>query len=374
MQQNDNILKDTDRNGKDRKWRARKIASQNLAEAYRDVWINDLIEEGWTPDEIDQFIPREYRFGYFNRSEKTDRCADILTFVRTEEGRLKLYQAWFCRDRLCNMCNWCRSMKFAVQVSELLKTMQDRGIKAKPIFATFTLRNVPGDEISKAISHFSLSFQRIMKYKRCKAYCIGTIRTTEITYSADADTWHVHIHCLIWMTPGYFRHGYITQKEWRALWAKAARIDYDPWVDVKTVKPRKPTENDPTGMYKAVLEVCKYPIKPDAYTALTDPPEGETPEAKEDRLRRIRQLRDGLAHKRLISFSGVLKQLRAELQLDDPEDGDLIQTGEDQEDQSPVVDVVVAQWDRTRRNYYTHDEQMKREHMVDWHTEKGVRS
>ena len=151
MQQNDNVLKDTDRNGKDRKWRARKIASQNLAEAYRDVWINDLIQEGWTPEEIDQFIPPEYRYGYFNRSEKTDRCANILTFVRTDEGRLKLYQAWFCRDRLCNMCNWRRAMKFSVQVSELLKAMQDRGIKAKPIFATFTLRNVPGDEIGKAI-------------------------------------------------------------------------------------------------------------------------------------------------------------------------------------------------------------------------------
>lgn len=366
-----NVLKDVDKNGKDRRWKERKIASQNLAEAYRDVWISDLVAEGWTPDEVDMFLPPEYRYGYYNRYSKADRCADILTFARTDDGRLKLYQAWFCKDRLCSMCNWRRAMKFAVQISEILKTMQTRGIKGKPVFATFTLRNVAGDEISEAISHFSLSFQRLMKYKRVKSYCIGTIRTTEVTYNDKADTWHVHIHCLIWMTSSYYRYGYITQADWRSLWARAARIDYDPWVDVKTVKPRQPTEHDPTGMYKAVLEVCKYPLKPDAYTALTDPPDDETPEQKDGRLRRIRQLRAGLAHKRLISFSGQIKDIRAELQQDDPEDGNLVDTGEDKDDDSQMVDVVVAQWDRTSCNYYTHDETIRRESLPDWHVERG---
>lgn len=365
-----NILEDKSKSGKDRHWRERKIASQNLAEAYRDVWYRDLYEQGWTDDEISQFLPEEYRQGYWKYYRKTDKCGNILTFVRLADGRLKLYQAWFCKDRICALCNWRRALKFSVQVSQLLKALQARNIEGWPIMSTHTLKNVPGDLISDTISHISRSFTKLMQYKAFAPYVIGTIRTVELTYNAETDTWHIHIHCLIWMTYAYYKIGYVDQKEWRRLWAKAAKLDYDPWVHVQTVKARKPSPNDPTGLYKAVLEVCKYPVKPDAYIKLTDPPANETPEEKDKRLKRIKELRDGLRNKRLISFSGLLKKLRAELQLDDIEDGDLVQTGED-EDKDEVVNVIVAEWDKERRNYYTHAEQMKKEYLPDWHVERG---
>lgn len=272
------------------------------------------------------------------------------------------------------MCNWRRALKYTAQVGRILQVMADRKVPGWPIFATFTMRNVKGEDINQSFSDFSVSFARLMQYKAVKTYCMGAIRTSEITYNAKSDTYNTHIHCLMWMSPMYFTGaksggGYLSQARWTELWQKAARLDYTPIVNVQKIK-AKPTDTDPIGLFGAVLETAKYPIKPDAFRDLTSKVYDETEEQRQRRVTKIRYLSDGMYRKRLISFFGIFKSIRKELQLDDPEEDDLVHV-ETEDKETKAVACDRYEYDPQRYGYYFADrEQIVDGILRDWHEER----
>lgn len=361
-------LKDVSKSGKDRRWRERKISNRQLAKQLYNCWVMKMRELGYDEDDLPPYDPEDPDCWLFKKSIKATGCADVLTFLKSNDGSLKLYQAWFCKDRLCPICNWRRAMKFSTQVGLILNEFKRRKVKGRPIFATFTMRNVKADEISESFSKFARSFKKLRQYKEVAKSLVGAIRASEITYNPDSDDYNTHIHCLLWMKPRYFTADYIPQARWTELWKRAAKLDYTPVVNVKAVKPKKPTESDPTGLFSAVLEVSKYPVKPHAFKDLVDPMLYETEDEKRTRLKRIEALEKGLYRKRLISFFGLFKTIRAELSLDDPEDGDLVDM-DGNESEPQMGEVLVAQWDNNDRQYYTHTENIviDKNHKYDWH-------
>lgn len=65
----------------------------------------------------------------------------------------------------------------------------------------------------------------------------------------------------------------------------------------------------------------------------------------------VRDLHEGMYRKRLISFGGIFKEIRKELNLDNVEEEDLINTsGEDTT--SATAKEIVAIWNWDRQNYY----------------------
>lgn len=353
-------LRDVSDRGKDRKWAERKAHALSLADTYYETWISDMIHAGYSRDEAESLAGVDwYGWDNYRRSQRVDGCAEVLEFRVAQSGRLKLDRAWFCHDRLCPMCNWRRSLKHTAQIAQLLTVIRERGIKGVWLMGTFTLRNVAGSEIGESFSRYALAYRRMMDYKAVKAYCLGAIRASEVTYNAEADSWNTHIHTLMFMRTNYFKSGYLTHDDWRSMWMRASRIDYIPQIRVSRIKPREPSEHDPTGMIKAVLEVAKYPVKPEAYGAITTVPDQETDDERELRLDRVRCLRTGIARKRLISYFGLLKQLHAELQLDDAEDGDLVHTDQEvdvEDPDDPWVDRIICPYDRTVREYIRYTE------------------
>jgi len=66
----------------------------------------------------------------------------------------------------------------------------------------------------------------------------------------------------------------------------------------------------------------------------------------------IDDLEQALAGSRQISYGGLLKELRKQLQLEDVENGDLINTDSDDQKVDQVVREIVAKWDYQRKNYF----------------------
>lgn len=360
-------LKDVSKSGKDRHWKERKVSNRQLAEQLYQCWVMDMANIGYDENDLPPYDPQDPDFYWFKKSINAVGCADVLTFRKLHDGRLKLHQAWFCKDRLCPICNWRRAMKFSTQVGLILNEFKRRNVKGRPIFATFTMQNVKADEIGDSFSHFARSFIKLRQYKEVTGSLVGGIRASEITYNSDRDDYNTHIHCLMWMKPRYFTADYIPQERWTELWKRAAKLNYEPVVNIKAVKPKKPTESDPTGLFSAVLEVSKYPVKPNAFQKLVVPKVYETEIQKHARLKRIQALENGLYRKRLVSFFGLFKTVRAELALDDPEDGDLVNTDNDDESEPETEEVVVAKWDNYYREYYTHTENVVIDNNHDWH-------
>ncbi len=122
------------------------------------------------------------------------------------------------------------------------------------------------------------------------------------------------------------------------------RLDYDPIVHIQRVKPK--AELDEMVDYeadvkkaiaeqKAILEVSKYPVK-DSEVINPELDESENVET-------LLTLDDALAFKRLIGYGGILKEIHAELNLDDAEEGNLVNVTDEDEISNAVFDIM-AKW------------------------------
>ncbi|HCW0036629.1 TPA: protein rep [Staphylococcus aureus] len=237
-----------------------------------------------------------------------------------ETGERKLYRVWFCKSRLCPMCNWRRAMKHGIQSQKVVAEV----IKQKPtvrwLFLTLTVKNVyDGEELNKSLSDMAQGFRRMMQYKKINKNLVGFMRATEVTINNKDNSYNQHMHVLVCVEPTYFKNteNYVNQKQWIQFWKKAMKLDYDPNVKVQMIRPKNKYKSD---IQSAIDETAKYPVKDTDF--MTDD--------EEKNLKRLSDLEEGLHRKRLISYGGLLKEIHKKLNLDDTEEGDLIHTDDDE--------------------------------------------
>lgn len=153
------VLLDKNKKGEDRKWRERKIMSLKLADIFDDL-------------------------GYKKKLvERVQICGDVLRFIKCEDGSLKLYQAYFCKNKLCPMCNWRRSMKYSYQTSRIVDEAIKKEPKGRFLFLTLTVKNVKGIELSDTLSSLTKSFDRLFKRVKVQKNLIGYLRSVEVTHN-----------------------------------------------------------------------------------------------------------------------------------------------------------------------------------------------
>lgn len=296
------ILEDINpRTNKKNNWNEYKKSNQ---------FIGKLLQEHL--DNHSNIVLSEKRIGDINQ------CADTLLFLEDKEKNRKLYQAYFCKFRLCPVCNWRRSLKMFAQVSEITNYIMFKKPNVRFIFLTLTIENPTGEKLSETIDLLLDKVQfiynksrQIKELKDFKDNLIGGLRALEITYNKKKDTYHPHIHLLLAVEPEYFNHkNYISQKRFTEIWQKILGVDYTPIVDVRKI--HNATAN-------TIAEVSKYPVK-----------SFELQQLKHDKaMEVIFYLMNSSYNRRFISFFGEFKKIRAMLQLDDIESGDLIKTSED---------------------------------------------
>ena len=152
------------------------------------------------------------------------------------------------------------------------------------------------------------------------------------------------MHVLLFVKSSYFKgsENFISQEEWRNLWQKAMKLDYEPSVNIKAIK-SKNKETGEKGLIGAVYEVAKYPVKATDFLNGSD----------EENQMVVDELEKALSRKRLIAFGGLLKVIQKELNMTDAEDekADLIHTNEEINGQATEKEVI-ATWDKQRKNYF----------------------
>ena len=325
------ILQDFDSQGKERDWKGKKERSLLMAEHHAAVE------------------------GLEKKAERMQACGNVLKFKLTDK-RLKLYQAYFCKARLCPMCNWRRSLKIAFQNKKIIAAVNERE-KVRWIFLTLTVRNVEGHELKNTMDQMTQAFNRFTKYARFKKSIRGYFRAMEVTRNWDKEsdwygTYHPHFHVLLAVPSDYFGRNYIKHAEWTDMWQRAMKLTYVPIVHVQRVKPKKEVidfvelEDEvkkTIAEQNAIFEVSKYPVKD------TDVIRGDrvTPE----NIQTVKDLDKALAYKRLISYGGLLKEIHKELNLDDVEDGNLIHIDNEIDEIANGAMEVMAYWHVGLNNY-----------------------
>lgn len=305
------VLKDLNQKGKVIDWRGHKKQSLVLSDSY-------------------------LRLGYLSKAHRLKDCGSLLEFKKFSDNTMRLHKAEFCKVRLCPMCAWRRSLKVFGQVSRVMDYIE-RHYDYKYIFATFTAKNVPGDMLSDEIDKYFKAFNAMTKRKEFKTISRGWFRCLEVTHNWERDDYHTHFHMVIAVNKRYFKDdkAYMTHDDWMRLWRSCLGIDYDPWVYIRKVKPG---EEDGKNYKKVVAEVAKYAVKAGDY--ILSPDENCPKDFREMIEEDCNRLTDeavaivdtALHNRRLIAFGGEFKKVHKLMRMDDAEDGDLINTNNEDDE------------------------------------------
>ena len=316
------VLKDLKANGKEQPWVEKKIKTLHLADVY------DLL-------------------GMSNKAFRVRFCSCQLAFkVDNKSCEKKLDSMISCQVRLCPMCNWRRSLKIYGQTSKVMNYALEQK-EYRFLFLTLTCENVKGKDLSATIDKLFHAFNLLTKRKIVKNSIKGWFRALEVTHNLDEtsksyDTYHPHFHIILMVNKSYFTdpNYYITQKEWTSLWKSCLKADYNPIVHIKAFATETKKETA-----KSIAESAKYAVKDGDYLI---------PENKELSKQAVFILDDALANRRLVAFGGQLKKFHKELNLDDPVDGDMKNTNNEENGLREDVEyhIEVYDWNIGYNQYF----------------------
>lgn len=298
------LLEDRDARGRERPWEQKKRAALLVARGLADL-------------------------GHHGPAARCRECGTTLVFAECPAGHGKrLRRANFCRERLCPMCAWRRSLRLAHDVSRVLHEAAAQQPQRRWVMLTLTQRTVPSEALPEEVQHVLYGWKLLRERRELAQQVTGTFRVLEVTRSKDG-TWHPHIHALLWVAPTYFGEGYVTQARWRALWREALGLDYLPVVEVHAVRPRQTRGQTRDHLAAAAAEVGKYTVK----QADLVPPEATTAEVAD----RVAALYPALRGRRLVEWSGDLRVVAHRLDAQQPDEGDLVHTTD--EDHGPTCPI-----------------------------------
>lgn len=259
------------------------------------------------------------RLGQPDRAQLVLDCGTYVGIAEIE-GRAKIVEANFCKQRLCPACAWRRSLKIYGATSQILNYLDaTKGKEIKYLFLTLTVKNVRLPDLGQAIDDMATAFNRLRNNKAWKRRVLGAMRTLEVTINHDTNMAHPHYHLILAVRRSYATKGddtYWTHEDWQRAWQTAARLDYTPQVSIERVK----------GREAGTAEMAKYLAKAEDYLVdATETQMGtEEAEALTDWL--VSNLSTQLHGRRLVSYTGILREAQRALKLSDPEDSPLTDT------------------------------------------------
>lgn len=309
------VFQDISESGKDRNWRKRKLSNLSMYDAFEIIESRGGIAQ--------QKLDRLYR------------CADVLMYEAKNGEYPKLKRAFFCKNKLCPICNWRRSLKHSYMSGLIIDKALEKEPKARFVFLTLTVKNVVAQDLKNELRKLTKGFDRLFKRAKVKRNLIGYMRATEVTYNSETKEYHPHLHILLLVKSTYFKgkDNYIEQDEWTALWQQSMKLSYVPVVNVKVVRPGK------HGLKKAVLETAKYPVKPLNFKEI-----GDT-----EIVSVVSTLYYALGNTRQLAYGGLLKQIYQNLNLDEE---NFVNVSDDGKADDTVGAILFSAFDYNRRNYF----------------------
>lgn len=316
--QDNKTLKDITKNGKQRPWREKKLDNVSYAD------ILEILK-----------IKKAYN---------VKQCGNVLEFKPSNDGYLKLYKTWFCKSKLCPVCNWRRAMKNSSQAQKVIAEVVKEKPNARWLFLTLSTKNsISGEHLDQSLKEMSKAFNKLKMYSKVKKNLVGFMRSTEVTVNKNDGSYNQHMHVLLCVESAYFKKQgqYIKQSEWVDLWQRALQVDYRPVANIKAIKPNKKGDKD---IQAAIKETSKYSVKSSDYLTGNHEKDVEI----------VQDLEQGLYRKRMLSYGGLLKQKHKILNLDDVENGDLIKTSDDETitEEEEKAHSITAIWNFEKQNYF----------------------
>ena len=269
-------------------------------------------------------FPREHK-----ENKKLYECSQsIFTTIlqHKQNNKLKKNLSFFaCHSKFCSICNQVKSKKWArelFKVSTLLQKEQEQRF----LFLTLTIKNMKISELDLTIKEMNKKWKKLWERYLSKQFN-GFVKILEITFP-NGDMAHPHFHILLTANKNYFYKSnidYLKTEDISNLWKRVLKVDYQPIVDIRIIKPKKDKQGNrilKEALPAVISEMLKYPMKDTDYNKLNQ----ET----------MVELYSNLYRKRLIATGGNLK-----MSINKNDNQELEIEKEDMEDYEKIAYIVM---------------------------------
>lgn len=237
---------------------------------------------------------------YTRRGQRVTMCHDV---VATSHGQV--VAAWACEDRLCPLCAIRLSRRVAANARIVLTRALEGGRRA--YLLTLTQLNCDAQTLPQRVTDMLDAWHKILHDMRGqRKHIAGYARTLEITIGRDG-LYHPHMHAILLLEADAPLE-LMRARYWATLWQRymatgAYQGDTLPICDIRPIRPNK--RKHLSSQAAAAAEVAKYTAKsskilmrPDAYE-------------------RILAIDAAIRGRRLRSYGGVWRAIRAQMRLED---------------------------------------------------------
>ncbi len=282
-------------------------------------------------------------------------------------SKVSVENARWCHCRQCPTCQLAKSRK---QRAVLFKSFAVADLSIENYaFLTLTQNNVPLNQLRVTLDNMANAWRKM--YKRRTFPAVGFLRSMEVTMQRQRMPWdtkkntgspvrsedgqlmaHPHFHILLDMEEGYFT-GNFKKTEWfSSEWRSALKVDYNPIVHIRKI--RAGSDGDFT---KALIETCKYTVKPVDFADDVKEPKISNPKYQSlanevfsqakphgaEWLYGITEQLDGLHS---YASGGTIKKICSAEKLNKIQD-----TGKSDNEQSQLGRLIRGVWNDTRKNF-----------------------
>lgn len=290
--------------------------------------------------------------GYENKFYSVNGCGDFLAF---SSG--KLHNADFCRDRLCPMCSWRKTLKIGGQMSQIVeKAVENYDF----IFLTLTVPNCSGSDLDKTVSRMYNAWARLRKRVFFNDAVRGYFKSLEITRnlnkrSKSYKTYHPHFHVILAVEKNYFTSkNYIKRETWLNAWRDVYGDMSITQVDVRRCYSKDSSKAGYKSLSSAVVECAKYAVKPSSYLGTVDKKGNFTSYDSTIVDESVDTLCFALKYRRVFEMRGIFRTIFKELEMDDAETGDLVIVGSDadaESEQEAEQEIYYYRWSKSDNEY-----------------------
>ena len=185
--------------------------------------------------------------------ERVFNCANYLqvvfNYMEDSIGSSKIVKSNRCMNRFCPVCQATRSRKDAYMLDIILRYLREE-FSYNFLFLTLTVPNVASSELVGELDRQYVSLKRLLQRKEFKKISLGYIRKTEITYNAERNDYHPHIHMLVAVNSSYFTsRNFVKRDTWLRIWRECTGNDKITQVDIRKAN------------NKSFRELAKYEAK-----------------------------------------------------------------------------------------------------------------
>ncbi|MCH8992651.1 MAG: protein rep [Acidobacteria bacterium] len=152
-------------------------------------------------------------------ARKLDRCCTEPAVISVDQGTRYYLAEARCKSRVCPRCSRIRAKSLSTRIAKLVRLME------APRFLTLTVRSTDAS-LAEQVKLLRRRFATMRRRPEWTDRVTGGVYTVEITFNAETERWHPHLHAII--DGAYFPHRELLQ-----LWERT--VGDHAGVDIRAV-------------------------------------------------------------------------------------------------------------------------------------------